>query len=122
MKHLTIEKCRVNDEKPFFWLSAPDIFKKSFRRNMVAKKLLAYLNGELETVAHNGDVYFMNKSYFTSCWGTPVYLVTKNDDARPVGFFYAVKTKYATDWRFEDSLIVKYDENVEKYGYIIKDY
>ena len=122
MKCLTIAKCRINDGEPFYHLSAPEIFKKSFRRNMVAKKLLAHLNGEIDTVIHNGDTYFMNKSYFSSCWDTPVYLVTRNDDPRPIGFFYAVKTEHAIDWRFEDGLIVKHDENVEKYGYIIKDY
>lgn len=121
MKHLTIVKCRINNGEPFFWLSAPEIFKKSFRRNMVAKKLLAHLNGEIDTVTHNGDEYFMNKSYFKSCWDTPVYLVTKNDDPRPIGFFYNVKTKYINEWRFEDGLIIKCDENVEKYGYVIKE-
>lgn len=120
MKYLTITKCRINDGDPYFHLCTPEIFKKSFRRNMVAKKLLDHLNGEIDDITHNGDVYFMNKSYFKSWCDTPVYLVTKNDDPRPVGFFYAVKTKYATDWRFEDSLIIKYDDYVEKYGYTEK--
>lgn len=122
MKYLTIKKCSVNGRDPFFHLAAPEIFKKSFRRNMVAKKFLAHLNGEIDTVIHNGDEYFMNKSYFRSCWDTPVYLVTKNDDPRPIGFFYLVKTDYINNWVFEDGLIIKYDNYVEKYGYTVKQY
>lgn len=119
MKYLTIKKCYINDRDPYFHLSAPEIFKKSFRRNMVAKKLLAHLNGEIDEVIHNGDAYFMNKSYFRSSWDTPVYLVTKNDDPRPIGFFYLIKTKYINRWAFEASMIIKYDDYVEKYGYTI---
>ena len=123
MKYLTITKHTINNGDPFFHLSAPEHFKKSFRFNMVAEKLLAHLNGEIDAVIHNGNEYFINMSCFRSSWDTPVYLVTKNDDPRPIGFFYAVKTEYIDPpvWKFDDGLIIKYDGYVEKYGYIVEE-